>query len=129
MAVGNLSLTMENGLTLDGAQFPIPTTISYMTSIRIGATIANNTSAQEVLAAFKYAKIVAYLLWMDRAGSIKTNDSGTPDETIALAASTAKVYRTGVGTSEFGTDVTTLYATQTASGATASLKAWIFLEM
>lgn len=129
MAAGNLSFVQNNSLTLDGAQFPVETTISYMTLVRVGATIAANTDPQEVLAAFKYAKIVAYLLWMDRAGTIKTNSSGSPAETITMTAATSKIFRTGNGTSEFGTDVTTLYATQSSGSATASFKAWIFLEM
>lgn len=81
-------------------------------------TVAISQTNKELDLSFLFAQVAAYEIVADFALTLKTNSTGSPDETISLAAGVPIKYD-GTGTSVFGHDVTKIYATN-ASGVNAA---------
>ena len=72
--------------------------------------------------AFPFAGINALLLSSDRAVTIKTNNSGAPDNTLAVPANTFQAwFPNGIFANPFTTDVTQYYLTAGSGAAAGTL--------
>jgi len=83
-------------------------------------TIPASTNNYELVIAFPYATISSVYILSDKALTVKTNSSGSPDDTIAIAAAKPLAYY-GSGTNPFTANVTKLYITN-AGGTAADFK-------
>jgi hypothetical protein len=95
--------------------------------IKIEETIADSTSDQEIGFAVDVSAMQACSIYSDQALTIKTNDSSSPQETIALSAGEHIVFQSG-GSAPFSDDVTALFVSN-ASGSTATLKIMVGLNL
>lgn len=70
----------------------------------------------------------AFAVTSDQAVTLKTNSSGSPDDTIALTASTPYIWTNSMyDTFQLGTDVVSFYITN-ASGSTASVSIMAIID-
>jgi len=129
MPTGRKSLTFKQTIVNGNNIQEVETVVTGDQLIEIEVTLDASTSPQEIETLFKKDNVVACSLHCTRATTLKTNDSGTPDDTIALVANTMRPYYDGNGTNPFATaDVETLYAVQAANTATAVLTVRILLD-
>lgn len=79
--------------------------------------------------AFPFAGIKALCLVSDKAVTIKTNDAGTPGNTIALAAGVPLIWYVGArGANPFTADVTELFLSN-AGGVAANVKIRVLVHV
>lgn len=92
-------------------------------SLNIDQTFTTGTTNQQLTSfAFVKTKLQAVFIVSDQNITIKTNSSGSPQETISLVANQPYFWTTnGYFANPFGGDVTTAYVTN-SSGSTATLK-------
>lgn len=75
----------------------------------------------QIIHALDVSACKAFAVVSDQAVTLKTNSSGSPDDTIALTANAPYIWTTSMYDSfQLGTDVTSFYVTN-ASGSTASV--------
>jgi len=104
--------------------------VSNDTVISFDGSIAAPTTNGLISLAFTQANLKSLCLFCDRALTIKTNSSGSPQETITLVAGQALVWSLAhdlIATCPFSDDVTALYVTL-ASGAAATFKVRAILD-
>ena len=117
------SIIQGVGETVDMRQ-----TLSGSGGLIVEESIPDSTTNQLVSLAFVLAELLAYYMVSDKALTIKTNSSSTPQETISLAAGVPFVYVPGAGlASPFAGNVTALYATN-ASGSAAALQIRVLVD-
>ena len=97
------------------------------TEVAYDGTVAATTDLQEVDIAFIRANVHALLLYSSQALTIKTNNSGTPIDTITLAAGQAIVWGTDhPEVNPFAHDVTKIFlSNDTANIATVKIRVLI----
>jgi hypothetical protein len=96
--------------------------LSGPSAIMLDEAIADGSTDLQVACAFALTGLQAFLLVSDQALTVKTNNSGAPQETLAIAAGKPLIYLPGTGAPAlFAGAVTALFVTN-ASGATAALK-------
>lgn len=83
------------------------------------------STTQEVDLTFAFAKLQAFYLTSDKAVTLKTNSSGSPDETIALVANVPQFYPGGANL--FGHDVTKIFVVN-GVGAVANVEMYFALD-
>lgn len=84
--------------------------------------IPDATTNKEVDVAFALAKLKAIYLYASQDVTVKTNSTGSPDDTISLVAEKPLVWYTGGSfANPFTADVTKLYITN-ASGSDATVR-------
>lgn len=85
----------------------------------IDESIPNSTTNGLVAFALTVAKLKSLYMVSDAVITVKTNSSGSPQETIALAAGCPLVWNSSDGyfACPFSGDVTKLYVTNTSGGA------------
>lgn len=106
---GSAALTKTVSLTADGSTID---TISVAT----GQTVFHYVTAVDVSA------LSAVYIVSDKAVTLKTNSSGSPDNTITLAANKPLLWYVGCGiTNPLTVDVTGIYIAN-ASGSTATIE-------
>jgi len=119
MALSSYVRTIVHGI---GADVDERQTLAGVTQgIEVSETV---TDAADLLmsVAFLLAKLKVIIMVSSTAMTVKTNSSGAPQETIALAAGVPFVYVPGAGLdSPFAGDVTALYLTNTGA-ATFNLR-------
>jgi hypothetical protein len=82
----------------------------------------------ELAIAFAVAKLKAIKLTSDVALTLKTNDSGSPQETISLAAGVPLDWYYGCGLAvPFAGNVTKIYATEGGIDA-GTLSGWLVVD-
>lgn len=87
----------------------------------VDESIADAQTDKLVSLAFTLAALEVFGMVSTRALTVKTNDAGSPQDTISLAANVPFIYIPGSGVpAAFAGDVTALYVTN-ASGAAAAL--------
>ncbi len=106
-----------------GTLASITDTVTSNQDIAQDITVAATTTNYEADIAIDESTIVSVALYSDKAVTIKTNSTGSPDDTITLAAGQMKKWKTGDvdGAKVFTADVTKLYVTN-AGGTTATVK-------
>lgn len=90
---------------------------------------ASSTNFSVTPFAFAIANVKSIWLKCNKAATLKTNDSGTPQDTIALAAGVPKVWNADMtsGENPFSADITALFVTM-ADTAAAELELDIILD-
>jgi hypothetical protein len=116
MAIGGLRLSQD--IPIVAEQF-----------VRSEFTVANGQTAFHANLAVDISQMKAILILSDKAVTIKTNSSGSPDDTVVLAANVPYLWYAGptIDASDenpFDADITDLYIAN-ASGATATVKIWV----
>lgn len=89
-------------------------TVTYTADQEKGGdyTLAGGLTNQEITLSFDVSQLKVFLMYATVAMTIKTNSSGTPQETITLAADNPVLFRYDDGRGAlFAGDVTKLYAT------------------
>ena len=106
--------------TVTQGTFTISNTDSYTTDqvSKIQESVATGTTNQEISLAIDISKLKAFSMQSSQAMTVKTNSSGSPQETFTLAAGTPVVFVDG-DTAIFAGDVTSLFITN-ASGSLAT---------
>lgn len=113
----SVSLDDGGGLTVAGN---LTTTADIRNSIE--KSIPDGATNQQIVVTIKESTLVAFALSSDQAVTVKTNSSGSPQETFTLAAGEPVAWISGeVADKPIAGDVTSLYVTN-ASGAAATLK-------
>lgn len=80
-----------------------------------------NSATTELVVAIDVSEISAILIHSTQAVTLKTNDSGTPDETVSIVADVPYIWHTDSYFSNvLETDITSLFITN-ASGAAATV--------
>jgi hypothetical protein len=100
------------------------------TQIELDMLAAAGATNKEYDVAFTVAHIQSMVLYSDKAVTIKTNSTGSPQETIVLAAGQQKIYtHDGLagGAIPFGGDITKFYITN-AGAADANVKLRVLLH-
>jgi hypothetical protein len=119
-----MAFTIRAGMTFTTPAGSISsTTAEYSTDAlaEYDIVVPANSTNLAVGAAFPYANLKALCISGTAAATIKTNDSGSPDDTISLTSTIlAKVFthdgKAGnVTTNPLTADVTALYITSTAA--------------
>ena len=86
----------------------------------VDESIADAQTNKLVSLAFTLAALKVIAILSTRAITVKTNDSGAPQETLSIAANVPFVYIPGSGVaSPFAGNVTALYVTNASGGAAA----------
>lgn len=104
------------------------TTATYTGDSEVNAdvAIASSQTNYEIDLAWKYATIKSCVLYCDTALTVKTNSSGSPTDTISLAAGVQKIYtndgKAGTGTNLFTADVTKLYVTNSSTASNLTIR-------
>lgn len=99
------------------------TTATYTadTQVANNTPIVANSTNYEIDLSWKYSTIKACVLYCDTALTVKTNSSGSPTDTITLAAGVQKIYtfdsKVGTGTNLFTADVTKIYVTNSTAAS------------
>lgn len=110
MTYGSVSITSTSEITADGLK-------NYI------GTLAASTSNQEVQLTIDVSECKAFFAHCTAAATLKTNSSGSPQETFTLAAGVAYQWDNSSGAANpFAGDVTTFYVTCSAGG---TLNIWI----
>lgn len=106
--------------TVTQGTFTISNTDSYTTDqvSKIQESVPTGTADQEISLAIDISKLKAFSMQASQAMTVKTNSSGSPQETFTLAAGTPVVFVDG-DTAIFAGDVTSLFITN-ASGSLAT---------
>lgn len=106
--------------TVTQGTFTISNTDSYTTDqvSKIQESVPTGTADQEISLAIDISKLKAFSMQASQAMTVKTNSSGSPQETFTLAAGTPVVFVDG-NTAIFAGDVTSLFITN-ASGSLAT---------
>jgi hypothetical protein len=110
-------MTVTSQLIVDG--FPVSGGASSAQGgarLRITETIAPSTTNLAVVASIDETNLRGLWLHSDQALTLKTNSSGSPDDTIALAAN-QPVFWTGAGAKPISANVSTIYVTNAGSAA------------
>lgn len=126
------SVTHTYGVSVRTATGQITSTTDAFTAdseLVYEGSLATATTNQILTFAFPFAKVVSAVLYSTKALTIKTNSTGSPDDTIVLTALKQKNYNTDMATAArlFTVNVTALYLTN-ASGATADIKIHILFD-
>lgn len=88
----------------------------------IDRTIATGTTNLQIDLAFVRSRLKSILILSNVDVTLKTNSSGSPDDTIALTANNPLIYRSdGYLAVPFSADVTTIYVTN-SSGQNSNLQ-------
>ena len=89
-------------------------TISGNREIAFSQAIAASQTNLLVPVAYTLANLKSLIIVSDQNCTLKTNSSGTPQDTISLTANSALIYQPGTGEpSPFAGDVTAWYITNT----------------
>ena len=106
--------------TVTQGTFTISNTDSYTTDqvSKIQESVATGTADQEISLAIDISKLKAFSMQASQAMTVKTNSSGSPQETFTLSAGTPVVFVDG-DTAIFAGDVSSLFITN-ASGSLAT---------
>lgn len=106
---GNQSVSQEESVTAES-------------ETNLDLAVADEETALEANIAIDYSAIASLYMACDQDITIKTNDSGTPDDTIALKANKPLVWTPDCGfANPFSADVTSIFCAN-ASGADATLQ-------
>tara|TARA_R110002167_G_scaffold61913_4_gene174912 strand:- start:17042 stop:17425 length:384 start_codon:yes stop_codon:yes gene_type:complete len=105
---GNESLSKQITITADG-------------EANVEVAVADESTDLAINLAIDFSALQLFYIVADQDLTIKTNDSGSPDDTLTLNAGKPIVWFNGCGYSNpLSADVTALYATN-ASGTDATL--------
>jgi type IV secretory pathway VirB9-like protein len=89
----------------------------------IDASIAASTTNESLSFNLTLANLKSVMIYADGALTLKTNSSGSPQETITLAAGQEITWQTGdPGSAPFAGNVTALFVTNGSSTAAVNLK-------
>ena len=119
-----MAFTIRAGMTFTTPAGTISsTTAEYSTDalLELDVVVPANSTNLAVGAAFPYANVKAFSVSGTAAATVKTNDSGTPVDTISLTSTVlAKQYthdgKAGnLAANPFSADVTDLFITSTAA--------------
>lgn len=94
------------------------------TELNFDGTFATGTTNGEIDWTSTVANLKSILIYSDKAVTLKTNSSGSPQETIPLTAGQALIWvraSDGAGHIPFAGDVTKIFITN-SSGATCAFK-------
>lgn len=98
--------------------------VSADTEINYDGSVAGETTNYEVDWGVTRANLKSVGIFCDKAITIKTNDSGSPQETITIAAGQQRIWSLATDTitlCPFSNNITKLYITNSTAGA-ASVK-------
>lgn len=84
---------------------------------KLDPTIPASSTNFAVTLAFTLAKVKSLWFYSDKAVTLKTNSSGSPVDTIVLAAGIPLVWNANLGANPFSADVTSLFVTNAAVSA------------
>tara|TARA_R110002167_G_scaffold366416_2_gene596392 strand:- start:1957 stop:2331 length:375 start_codon:yes stop_codon:yes gene_type:complete len=107
--------------TVTQGTFTITNTDAYTTDqvSKVQETVPTGTTNAELSFTIDISKLKAFSMQASQVMTVKTNSSGTPQETFALTAGTPIVFVEG-GAAIFSGDVTSLFVTN-ASGSAGTL--------
>lgn len=98
-----------------------PTTVeSGLTTTLDAEPIADGSTDLEVNVAFSLTDLKGFAMIATQDMTVKTNSSGSPQETFNLTANNAVIYMDGIDAAIFAGDVTDLFVTN-ASGTDGTL--------
>lgn len=97
------------------------------TEINVDSAVPASTTNKQVDVAVTVANIKSVCIYSDQALTVKTNSTGSPQETITLKAREAVIYSADTGTAPFAGNVTAMYLTN-AGTATANFKFRVLLN-
>lgn len=119
---------VETYKTGTGTFASVSNTFNSSTELSIDESVPDATTNYEIDVAVTLANVQSMVLYCDQDVTIKTNDSGTPDDTIALAGGTAIIWNTSrLETNPLTVDLTALYVTNAGDDA-ARFKATFLLD-
>lgn len=96
--------------------------LSGESQLLISQAIADGASDQLIALSIDISQVRLLAIKSDQALTIKTNNSGAPDDTLSLLAGIPRIFRAGEYDTIFLTaDVTAIYVTN-ASGSVATLQ-------
>lgn len=124
--------TFTVALAVEGQRLSIDIPLTAEQFVRSEFSVADGQTAFRANLAADISQAKAVIIYSDKAVTIKTNNSGSPDDTLALAAGVPLVWYAGMSVDSsdlnlFDADITDLYVAN-ASGATASIKVWILSD-
>ena len=95
-------------------------TISSEGAKDVSVTIAAGATNTQVALAFVKTRLKSIIISSDETLTLKTNSSGSPDDTITITADTPYVWHATMGiTNPFAGDVTTTYWSNAGASAAA----------
>ena len=107
------SITRDNGSVLT---YTVTDSGTDRQEIYLPITVPASSTNYEVTIAFPYARLKFFHLSNSAAVTIKTNSSGSPDNTLTISAAGVNQWRSGLGnlfSNPFSADVTKFYITTT----------------
>ncbi len=118
MAITHEILTQA---TVGGTSISVIATQTVEFEAKMDRSIAIGATNLELPFTCESTNLKSWVILSDKALTVKTNSSSTPQETITLVANVPQVWQTGMGTAPIAGDVTKLFVTN-ASGAIARLQ-------
>lgn len=105
------------GVTLDGVTRSKTKEITNTNIVSLEDSVANGQTNKEYVLALDQSQLNGLYIWADGAITLKTNSSGSPDDTLAVPAGIPYVWCTGMlGTLLITADVSKIFITNASGG-------------
>lgn len=118
----SLSKTVSITYPLNGGSNTRDKVHTGSSNIEVSESIADGQTAKAITLAIDVSAVSLLVIYSDKDITIKTNSSGSPDDTLTVSAGVPLIWYTGCGTTFFlGTDTTVIYVAN-ASGSEAALQ-------
>lgn len=124
-----MDVTVSVAMSVAGLRLSQDIALTAENFTRTEFTVADGQTAFRANLAIDISQLKAIIIHSDKAVTLKTNSSGSPDDTIVLQANVPLVWYTGptidaADGNPFDADVTDFYIAN-SSGATATVKFWV----
>lgn len=124
-----MTFTISVAMAVDGLRLAQDIAITAEQFLRSEFSVANGQTAFQANLGIDISQLKAIMILSTKAITIKTNDSGSPADTIVLQANVPYLWYAGptidaTDGNPFDADVTDFYIAN-ASGATATVKVWV----
>lgn len=116
----SFSLTIQRRVTNSALSFVANSTHTGDSQVVMDETVPDSTTDKEYVLGIDVSQLQVIAILASEDMTIKTNDSGSPQETISLTADDPVIFETG-DTALFAGDVTSIFVSN-ASGSSGTLK-------
>jgi hypothetical protein len=125
LAARKVTIQYQSGA---GQPAAIPVSVAPGDAIERDVNVPASTTNKEVPLAFDLTGMLGLVIWADGDLTVKTNDSGSPDDTLAFKAGRPLVWlKDTPAANPFTADVTTLFLTNASSTTAVVLYVRILL--
>ena len=122
-------VTVSVAMAVDGQRLAQDIALSAENFTRTEFTVADGQTVFRANLAMDISQLKAVILLSDKTVTLKSNSSGSPDDTLILTANVPLFWYAGMSVDAsdlnlFDVDTTDFYVAN-ASGAPATIKAWV----